>query len=242
VSTETRKVLLLGAMSGVARALIPELRRAGWEPVLAARDPDRLETVAGAAGLARYRFDAVDFDAHAAFVAGVTAAHDLDGVLIAFGVMHPQAAAERDWHLARAMIDTNFAGAVSVLNLLAPWFEARGQGFIGVITSVAGDRGRKRNALYGATKAGLNTYLAGLRHRLAPRGVLVQTIKLGPTDTPMNRGLAVPVPLTPAPVAARLILRALRRRRAVVYVPGRWRWIMLVIRLLPDALLRRLDL
>jgi short-subunit dehydrogenase len=140
------------------------------------------------------------------------------------------------------MLDSNFTAAVSVLNLAADYFAARRGGFLCVLSSVAGDRGRQSNYLYGAAKGGLTVYLQGLRNRLSRSGVQVTTVKPGFVDTPMTYGKPG-LFLTATPErAARGILRAIRRRKDEVYVPGFWRWIMEIVRTVPECVFKRMKL
>ena len=145
---------------------------------------------------------------------------------------------------ARRAIDLNFTSAVALLAPLASYLEGRRSGYLAAISSVAGDRGRQSNYTYGAAKAGLTAYLQGLRNRLYRSGVHVLTIKPGFVDTPMTRGLVNPnSPLVASPKrVARDIDRAIRRRRNTIYTPWFWRPIMLVVRLVPEFIFKRLKL
>ena len=133
----------------------------------------------------------------------------------------------------------NYVGVVAQLTVLGPFFEAQGRGTIAVISSVAGERGRPRNYTYGSAKAGVTIYLQGLRSRLWP-AVQVTTILLGPVDTPMTTSHEKNALFVTRTRAARGILRAIEGRHSEAYVPGFWRWIMLVVRLLPEGLFQRL--
>jgi decaprenylphospho-beta-D-erythro-pentofuranosid-2-ulose 2-reductase len=207
---------------------------------LIARD---LEVRAGKPGIAHLPFDAAACDTHDDFVRAAMALGPFAGCFIACGAMHGQDAAEADWQLAQEMISVNYTGVVSVLNRLAPLLAAQdGGAFISCLTSVAGDRGRPSNFIYGSTKAGLNAYLEGLRARWHARGLRVQTVKLGPVDTPMNTGVTRVPFMVSADVAAEQIFAALAARREVAYVPRRWAVIMWVIRLLPRAVFQRMKL
>ena len=158
--------------------------------------------------------------------------------------MIDQAESERNFTQCRQMIDVNFTGAVSLLGLAAEHLAARGGGFICALSSVAGDRGRQSNFIYGSTKAALTTYLQGLRNRLFSKGVAVITIKPGFVDTAMTWGLLNPrSPLTANPdrVAA-IIDRAILDRRNVVYVPWFWRIIMAIIKAIPEPIFKRMKL
>ncbi len=190
-------------------------------------------------------WDVLDFAEHKARFAALTAAHELDGVFFAAGVQYPQEDCERDPDLARRLVDTNLTGPMIILDLFAAYFRGRsgrsGQegGFISGVSSVAGERGRGKVLAYAASKAGLTAYLAGLRHRLADTRVFVQTVKPGFVRTRMTAGMRSPLMAEPD-VVAKHIVAALDARRAVVYTPWIWRWIMLVIRNLPEFVFRRM--
>jgi short-subunit dehydrogenase len=247
-----KRIAVIGATSGIARAIAAELARMGTGLVLSGRDVPELERVAADLSV-RYgvptaveHFDALDFEDHPAFVErcfGVGSG-ELDGAVICFGTLVPQATLESDSAAARRLVDANFTGAVTVLNELARAFERRGHGIIAVLSSVAGDRGRQSNYVYGAAKAGLSTYCEGLRNRLFHRGVHVLTVKPGFVATAMTRDILDPdSPLVARPErVARDVVRAMQRRRDVVYTPWFWRWILLVIRGIPVAAFKRMRL
>ena len=150
-------------------------------------------------------------------------------------------AAEREFSRTRRMIEVNYLGTVSLLERLAPHFEERGSGgWVAAVSSVAGDRGRRSNYLYGSTKAGLDAYLEGLEARLAAVRVSVTTVKPGFVDTALTWG-RVPFAASPERVAADIV-RGIERRRSVVYTPRFWQWVMIVLRAVPRAIFRRLPL
>ncbi len=162
-------------------------------------------------------------------------------MLVAHGILPDQAAAEQDHRAAVHALEVNFVSAVSILTILAAYLEEQGTGCLAVISSVAGDRARAGNYVYGAAKGGLATFLAGLRRRLAGTGVSVLTIKPGFVDTPMTRHLPKNALYASAERVGGRIHRALVAGRPdVLYVPWYWRWIMLVLRTLPEWLFRRL--
>lgn len=243
-------LLVLGATSDMARATALEFRDNGWDLILAARDLDAAKAVASdleirgnrMTGVVRtVAFDAFATETHKSFW------NDLgccpEGVLCAIGGGGDPLLAQRDLPLAAQILITNFTGLVPVLLLAADAFEARGRGFIIGIGSVAGDRGRAANYLYGSAKAGFAVFLAGLRNRLTAKGVLVMTVKPGPAFTKMSEGLALNPLLTARPEEiGRAIFKAFENKRQVVYVKPIWRYIMLVIRMLPDAIFNKLNL
>jgi decaprenylphospho-beta-D-erythro-pentofuranosid-2-ulose 2-reductase len=245
-----KHVAIFGATSSVARALAAEFAREGYGLVLAGRDPYEVRAVAADLRLRTgvptqaVPFEALEFESHARSWEEVRAAagDELAGVVICFGYLSGQAEAQKDPAEARRILDTNFTAAVSVLNLAANYFEARGSGFLCALSSVAGDRGRQSNYLYGAAKGGLSTYLEGLRNRLYRSGVAVITIKPGFLDTRMTYGRAGMVLVASPEQAAKSILAAIRKRKSVAYVPAFWRVIMFVIRAIPETIFKRMRL
>jgi hypothetical protein len=157
--------------------------------------------------------------------------------------MPVQAEAQADFDKARRAIDTNFTGAVSILERFAAVFETRQSGFIVALSSVAGDRGRQSNYIYGASKGGLTVYLEGLRNRLYKAKVQVLTVKPGFMDTKMTYGMPLPGPLVATPEqAARDIFRALRKGKDTVHVRFFWRYIMLIIRHIPEWQFKKMNI
>lgn len=244
------RVLIVGATSAIAVAIARRLAAESAVLVLAARRVGELEPIArdlrvrGAADVVVECFEALDFEHHDVVVARCfeRAGGSLDGVVMCHGTLPDQAATERDAALVRNAIDTNLTSAISVLHAVARRMEAQGAGWIVGIGSVAGDRGRASNATYGAAKAGLATFLSGLRQRVAKHGVHVLSVKPGFVHTAMTEGIVDPAsPLVATPDhVARDVLRAIRRRRATLYTPWFWRWVMLVIRLLPERVFVRM--
>ncbi len=241
-------VLILGAASDIALALARELaHKDAARLTLASRDLPRLEAAAadiraafGTAVDAR-PFDALDFAGHQAFYDALAPAPDV--VVAAFGLSPDQKAGERDFALARATLDVNLTGAVSILEIAARAMETRGSGTIVGLSSPAGERGRKSNYLYGAAKAGLTAYLSGLRHRLAKSGVHVVTVLPGWTKTRMTAAAPTPKLLTATPARVAADIRdAVEHGKSVVYTPWFWRPIMALVRALPEKLFTRTNL
>lgn len=243
-----RTWLVLGGSSAIARAFARAAAGRGADIVLAGRDLDDLERSAfdlrlrHRIGALVWRFDALDLASHAAFAAQAEAIDGELNVFLAFGLLHDQSDIERDPGLLRALVDANYTGAVSVLQHLAPLLERRGRGRIVALGSVAGDRGRPRNHVYGSAKAALHVYLDGLRARLFRHGVTVTTIKPGFVDTAMTFGRPGLVLVASPERVAEACLRHALAGRSIAYVPGFWRWIMLVVRALPGPIFNRLDL
>jgi short-subunit dehydrogenase len=241
-------VLILGATSAIASALAREFAAHKFDLVLGGRDREELSALTSDLSL-RYgiragvlSFDALDAQTHAStlrsFLSG--AGNALEGVVVCMGYMGDQAKGQCDWEEARRILETNFTGCVSVLNILANHFEPRRAGFICAISSVAGDRGRQSNYLYGAAKAGLSTFLQGLRNRLFHANVKVITVKPGFVDTHMTYGRPGLFLVASPESVAKGIFQAIAKGKDVVYLPWFWRLIMLIVQSIPEAIFKRL--
>ncbi len=240
-------ILIIGATSDIARSVAEAYAAKGYDLCLAARRSGDLTDFAGSLE-ARYGrrvvctdLDVVAYDTHRAFY------ESLDekpvGVIQAVGYLGDQLAAQQDFEEAQAILNANLTGVVSLLNIVANDFEARREGFIVGISSVAGDRGKKSNYIYGSAKAGLTAYLSGLRNRLASANVHVLTVKPGFVETKMTEKMDLPPLLTKKPdQVAAAILRAQQSGRNEIYVGAVWRWMMVVIRAIPEALFKRLNM
>ena len=261
-------MLVLGATSGIARATLRLLTLQGWDFVLAGRNMEAMQELS--AELATIRktdcsstiasrnsdtgketgmsdgpvqhlvlFDADCPETGIALWKGLPRIPD--ALLCAVGLLGDQIAARHDTVWAERVLRCNFTGLVPVLALAADTFAARGTGLIVGISSVAGERGRGSNYVYGSAKAGFTAYLSGLRNRLSGSGVHVLTVKPGYVSTSMTAGRRLPACLTASPeTVAKDIVRAMQRKQNIVYSLGRWRWIMAVYRLLPESLACRL--
>lgn len=242
-------VLVLGATSAMAQAWMRLLAPEGASFFLVARNATHLDSVAkdlitrGAAAVYLETADLDDTTGHVAMLErAASALGNLDCAFIAHGVLGDQAAGERDFAVASASLQTNFLSTVSLVTWLANYFAAQYRGRLVVISSVAGDRGRKSNYIYGAAKAGLNAFLDGVRNRVDREGVQVLTVRPGFVATPMTAHLPQgPLFATPDYVAQD-ILRAMEHRRDVLYTPWFWRWIMALIRLIPGWKFKKMDL
>ncbi|HET7779170.1 MAG TPA: SDR family oxidoreductase [Rudaea sp.] len=245
-----RKVLIIGATSAIAEAAARIFAARGDALFLVARNAEHLRAVVadlnlrGAARADSATLDVTDFAAHEAVIE--KAERDLGGIeiaLIAHGTLSDQAQCEQSVDVMRREFDVNALSTLALLTALANRMEARRTGTLAVISSVAGDRGRQSNYVYGAAKAAVSTFLGGLRQRLAKSGVTVLTIKPGFVDTPMTAAIANKGALWAQPdrVAAGIV-QAIDRRRNIVYLPWFWRWIMLGIRHIPEPLFKRLKL
>jgi short-subunit dehydrogenase len=238
-----KRALVIGATGGLGSAFSRQLSAEGWELALIARDAQALDTLASEFAHAKsYPHDVRDVEKIPALFQRILA--DLGGIesIVYLPAYQPVIGSDEfDTEKDRTMIETNFLGAVACLNQAAILFDRMGSGQIVGISSVAGDRGRVGNPVYNSTKAALDTYLEALRNRLTRKGVNILTVKPGPIETPLlyahrpgGRGIK-------PDKAARLIVRAMRQRKQLIYVPELWRWIMLVIRHMPSAIFHRLN-
>ncbi len=246
-----RSVVIIGATSTVAQYIARECARDGYDLVLAAIEQDELEEIAtdirarSEVRCVDLPFDACALETHEQFVQDCQDAIGglPTGVILCFGYMSDQAKSQDSYEETRRTIDINFTGAASVLNVFANRFEARKSGFIAALSSCAGDRGRESNYTYGAAKAGLTAYLSGLRNRLYHSGIQVTTVKPGFMDTKMTYGMDLPKPLVASPEdAAIAIWDAVKRQKDEVYVLWFWRYIMLIIRHIPEFVFKRLHM
>lgn len=243
----SKSVLILGASSPIARATAVAFAQNGYAIFLAGRELEDLEKL-GEDIKIRYQvpvkwgiFNALAYDTHASFIQNVsTIMGGLEGVYVGFGMTGDQAKGESDFNEAHKIIQTNYVGAVSALMHSANLLAKSKQGFIIGISSVAGDRGRQSNYIYGSAKAGLTSYLQGLRNRLYPLGVHVLTVKPGFVDTSMTYGKEGVMFNAPPEAIGQAIYHAAMKRKNVVYLPWFWRIIMRVVKLIPEPLFKRL--
>jgi short-subunit dehydrogenase len=244
-----RKILVLGATSGIAEATCRIWATQGASLFLVARNPQKLAAVAadlrtrGASYVDTAVADLDDTDTHAELLAhAVNSLTGMDIAYLAHGILGDQAEAEQDFNAAAQIIYTNFMAPVSLLTWLANFCVQRHAGTLAVISSVAGDRGRKSNYLYGSSKAGLSAFLAGLRNRVDREGVTVLTIKPGPTRTAMTAAMPNSEKFADVDSVAESIVSAIDKRKDVLYVPFQWQPIMFVIRNIPERFFKKLNL
>jgi decaprenylphospho-beta-D-erythro-pentofuranosid-2-ulose 2-reductase len=240
----SKTILVLGARSDIAQATANEFARAGFDVILAARDAGSLDPTRSDLeirhGVKAYtaEFDAADFASHQSFYADLPVSPDV--ALYSVGYLGDQKKAETDWPEAETIINANYVGAASILSVIANDLEKRKEGAIIGISSVAGERGRQSNYIYGSAKAGFTAFLAGLRHRLAASNVQVITVKPGFVATRMTAGMELPKRLTATPSdLGAAIFRAYRKRKHTIYFLPSWRLIMLAIRNVPESIFVR---
>lgn len=239
--------LILGAKSDIARALAHRFAEAGFSLYLAGRGEEEMDAEAADLRIRKkaeakaYNWDAIDYDSHQAFYDGLDPKPEV--VISVVGYLPEQSDAEQDMALALRTMAVNYNGCCHILSIAANDMQARGSGSIIGISSVAGDRGRASNYFYGSAKAGFTAFLSGLRNRLAFHGVHVLTVKPGFVATKMTEGMDLPGPLTHSPEGvAKDIFRAWQRRRNVLYTKWFWRYIMLIIRNVPEWKFKKMKL
>ena len=246
-ATPMRQVVILGATSGIALEVQRQLAGQGCKLLLVARSPQRLSELQAdlairGAQVFTYAADLACVQQHAAIFDFVRyMLPDFDTVLLAYGSLHDQKDSETSVDVLLEELQVNFVSATAILILFAADLERRRTGCLAAITSVAGDRGRRSNFVYGSAKGALSLFLQGLRSRLHPAGVNVITIKPGPVQTPMTDHLANARFADPKQVA-RDIVRALERRSPdVLYTPKVWRYVMKAVQYIPETVFKRLS-
>ncbi|SDJ14799.1 SDR family oxidoreductase [Lutimaribacter saemankumensis] len=240
-------VLILGARSDIGKAVAHKFASLGYAVQLAARnastlDPDKADIeLRYAVPVTLHEFDALATETHEAFVMGLP---KLPMVAVcAVGLMGQQAVNERDIAAAVRVMRSNYEGPASIMAVLANSFEERGNGTLVGVSSVAGERGRATNYVYGSAKAGFTAFLSGLRNRLSKRGVHVVTVLPGFVATQMTEGMDLPAKLTADPrEVADTIARAVERKKDVIYARPVWRMIMLFIRNIPESIFKRMKI
>jgi len=240
-------VLIIGAKSDIAKATAREYAKNGYDLYLAARNVDELAEFAKDVitrtqkSIKLVELDILDYESHQAFY------DNLDekplGVVSAVGYLGDQEKAQSDFSEAQKIMDTNYTGVVSLFNIIADDFEKRRSGFIVGISSVAGDRGRKSNYVYGSAKAALTAYLSGLRNRLYDAQVNVLTVKPGFVATKMTEDMDLPEKLTAQPEeVAEDIYKAQQKGKSVLYTKWVWKYVMLIIRNIPEFQFKKMSI
>lgn len=244
-----RKILVLGATSGIAEATCRIWATEGASFFLVARNAEKLAAVAadlktrGASYVDTAVADLDDTDKHPALLAhAINSLTGMDIAYLAHGILGDQTHAEQDFNTAAQIVHTNFMAPVSLLTWLANFCAQRRSGTIAVLSSVAGDRGRKSNYVYGSSKAGLSAFLEGLRSRVDREGVKVVTIKPGPVRTAMTAGMPKNEKFADVDSVAESIVRAIDKGNDTAYVPFQWRPIMFVVRHIPERIFKKLNL
>jgi decaprenylphospho-beta-D-erythro-pentofuranosid-2-ulose 2-reductase len=244
-----KKILVLGATSGIAEATCRIWASQGASLFLVGRNAEKLAAVAqdlktrGATYVETAVADLDDTEKHPELLAhAINSLTGMDVAYLAHGILGDQAEAERDFNTAAQILHTNFVAPVSLLTWLANYCVQRQLGTLAVISSVAGDRGRKSNYVYGSSKAGLSAFLGGLRNRIDREGVTVLSIKPGPTRTAMTAGMPKSEKFADPNAVAESIVKAIAAKKDSLYVPFQWQPIMFVIRNIPERIFKKLNL
>jgi decaprenylphospho-beta-D-erythro-pentofuranosid-2-ulose 2-reductase len=240
-------ILILGANSDIGKAIAEEFASKKYAIQLAARNVERLLDVEANIHIqydvmcSLHEFDALNFNSHAAFFESLPVIPTV--VIAVFAVMTDEEMAFTNWQQTANMIDTNFTGTVSILNICSQYMRQQKRGCIAAISSVAGDRGRANKLIYGSTKAALNSYLSGLRNLLFKDGVHVLNIKLGYVRTRLTKDLQVSKYLMAEPnQVAKAIFKAVQKKKNTLYIKKIWWWIMGIIKCIPEPLFTKMKL
>ncbi len=242
------EVLIIGATSDVGREIARRYAKAGYDVVLTARDEVKLKAEAedlslrfGSIRVTSYPLDVRAFETHQDFVESLDRMPD--GVIAVVGYLGDQQKAQREFEEAKAIIETNYTGIVSLLEKFADRFAKRRSGFIVGISSVAGERGRKSNYIYGSAKAGFTTYLSGLRNRLHDLNIQVLSVIPGFIATKMTAGMDLPPKLTAQPEeVAEAIFSAQQKGKDILYTKSIWRVVMAIIRAIPEWQFKKMSI
>ena len=244
-----KKILIIGATSAIAEASAKIWANRGSSLFLVARNQERLEViqndlrVRGASQVSIYCLDMNDFDGHLLMLEKVNQVFDgIDVVLIAHGTLSNQAQCEQSVESTIKEITTNALSVIGLLTHLANIFERQKKGVIAVISSVAGERGRQSNYVYGSAKAMVTSFTSGLRQRLAKQAVCVLTIKPGFVDTPMTANFKKGPLWASSAKVAQLLVNAIDTKRDIAYLPVFWCGIMFLIRAIPERIFKKLSL
>lgn len=244
-----KKILVIGATSSIAQATSKIWATEGAELFLVGRNAEQLDVISkdmkirGASKALIYPMDANDFDLHLPMLnAAFESLQNIDVVLIAHGTLSDQKKCEQLVGLTINEIKTNGLSVIALLTQLAIRLESQGSGTIAVLSSVAGDRGRQSNYVYGSAKSMVSTFLSGLRQRLNKSGVNILTVKPGFVDTPMTASIKKGVAWVTPDRVAQDIHKAILRKKSVLYTPQFWLYIMLVVNHIPEMIFKKLKI
>ncbi len=243
------KILIIGATSAIAHETAKFFARDGAELFLVARNNEKLEDVSndlkvrGAKRTDTFLLDLNDLDRHQEMIqTAIDTFGGLDMVLISHGTLGDQQLCEQSVEKTLEELTTNFTSVISLLTLLANYFEQQKRGRIAVVSSVAGDRGRRSNYVYGTAKGAVSIFLQGLRGRLSKSGVTVVTVKPGLVDTPMTASMKKGLLFAQPRKVGKGIYQAMMKGKQVVYLPWFWGPIMLVVKSIPESVFKKVSI
>lgn len=248
-----KNIIIIGATSAISQAVAKQMLADDVCFHLVARNKDKLDIVAkdllarGCAKTVCYHLDFNNLTEHVNLVEQISKNSEvIDILFICFGIMHAQTDCETDVIKAIEQVNSNYTSAVSLLVLFSQWMSqnsnSQNSGTIAVVSSVAGDRGRKSNYIYGSAKSGLNTFLEGLRYKLYDKGINVLTIKPGFVDSPMTADIKKGVLWASTEQVAKYIVKGIEKKKSIIYVPPFWYIIMGIIKLIPAFIFRKLNI
>jgi decaprenylphospho-beta-D-erythro-pentofuranosid-2-ulose 2-reductase len=240
-------VLILGASSDIAMAIARKFAEHGYDIQLAARNTSQLKhlqsdlSIRYGRSCSLHGFEALKFDTHQQFFDSLQPKPDVS--ICVFGYLGENEKARMDWEETATTIHTNYTGAVSVLNIISNYYATQRNGVIAGISSVAGERGRQSNYIYGSAKAGFTAYLSGLRNRMVRENVHVVTVLPGFVNTRMTEHMKLPPLLTADPSElGNAVYQAVVNRKNIIYTRWMWRWIMLIIKMIPEFIFKKMKL
>ncbi|MDF1795548.1 MAG: SDR family oxidoreductase [Coxiellaceae bacterium] len=241
--------VIIGATSAIAQAIAKQLASAGHQLFLVARNAAHMQTLADDVAIRSqqpcqtFAFDAKSNELYKDCLEQATLAlGQIDNVVIAHGTLPNQEDCQQNLAATLQEFQVNATSYIGLMTVFGQHLEQQGAGHLVVFSSCAGDRGRQSNYLYGATKAAISAFSAGLRSRLFKKGISVLTVKPGFVDTPMTQAFKKGFLWAQPDDVAKRVIQAMQNNKAIVYVPGFWRYIMMIIKCIPESLMKRIAL